>query len=709
MLTVLIATYNGAGTLPAVLQAYGRLAAPSQGWRLLIIDNGSDDASAAIIASFRERLPLTYLYEGRRGKNAALNRGLAAALGEERDRAGDDGGDGLFVFSDDDAIPAPDWLRQLEAGAAARPDYAVFGGAIVAAWPEPGTPPRWITRLVPQGLTYAITAPELADGPVFPGLVWGANMAVRRAVFEAGYRFDETIGPTAGAYAMGSETQLIRRLFGDGLLSWFCPRARVAHIIRAHQLTWGYVLRRAARFGRGKFRQDDPGDCPVLWRVPRWMLRRCAAELGGAGGALLAGRRDRLFAHCWELCYLAGYFYEAWRRAPLHTTRARILITSYSGALGGMELRMGQEARTLSAAGYASALAVRRFPGSDGWASALQRAGVAVSHFDPPAFLEHWRWRRLNLWRARVFAVRQLRRYRPDLVHVAFCWGMYGASALWLARHCRLPAVISVHNAFPPGEIPRWHRPRLAEAFRAVCGVYAVSPSALRHFIELFGDFIPPAATLRVIPNSVDTQRFYPSGPRRIAARQQWRLPPDSLVLGAVARLAPQKRPEALLRLFCSLHAQCPGLYLVLVGSGPLEPALRRACARAGVAERVIFAGFSDAVETLLPAFDLHLLLSRNEGFGIATIEAMACAVPVVGTDVPGTADILRGSEAGLLVPLDDHDAAVRAVAALLADPSRRRRMGERGRAEVEARYASQQVERQVLAFYRDLPQIRHP
>jgi glycosyltransferase involved in cell wall biosynthesis len=703
LLTVLIATYNGAATLPGVLQAYCALSAPAQGWRLLVVDNGSSDGSSAVVAGFADRLPLRCLHEGRRGKNVALNTALAGAL--EDSGTGSD----LFVFSDDDAAPEPDWLLRLSACAEAHRDYAIFGGAIFADWAV--KPSAWVTRLVPLGLTYAITDPALPDGPVFAGLVWGANMALRRAVFDAGYRFDEAVGPNGGAYAMGSETLMTRRLADAGYRSWFCPQARVGHFIRPYQLDAAYVLQRAYRFGRGKFRQDARGLFPTLLRVPRWMWPRFAIELAGAARAWLRRDRDRLFLHRWEMHYLSGYLHEAWigRKSGHNGAAPRVLITSYSGELGGMELRMGQEARVLAAAGYQALLATRSFPGFDGWAESLRSGSIDVSVFDPPRFFEQWRWRRWNYWRARFGGMRQLRRYRADLVHVAFCWNTYGASALWLARRCRLPAVISVHNAFPPAELDRWYWPLLREAFLSVRGIYAVSESAMQHFLALYQDYIPPATRLAVIPNSVDLRRFAPSPQGRAAARLRLGLPKGALVLGSVARLSPQKRPQAVLRLFCAVSAILsalpgfPDLYLVFVGGGPLEAALRRQAENAGLGKRILFTGYSGAVETLLPAFDLHLLLSRNEGFGIATIEAMACGVPAVGTDVPGTADILRGSRGGLLVPLADETAAAAEVAALLRDRPRRSEMARCARAEMEAGYADARLQKQVLDFYRGL------
>jgi glycosyltransferase involved in cell wall biosynthesis len=81
----------------------------------------------------------------------------------------------------------------------------------------------------------------------------------------------------------------------------------------------------------------------------------------------------------------------------------------------------------------------------------------------------------------------------------------------------------------------------------------------------------------------------------------------------------------------------------------------------------------------------------------------MACGIPAVGTDVPGTADVLRGSAGGVLAPLDDPEALRRTVAGLLRDPERRASMGQSGRREVERLYSQEQVGEMVHAFYRGL------
>ena len=81
-LTVMMATYNGADTLGRTLDALTRVQAPGGGWKLLVLDDASTDDSRRIVTSFMGRLPLTLIECARGGKNAALNKGLAAIEGD---------------------------------------------------------------------------------------------------------------------------------------------------------------------------------------------------------------------------------------------------------------------------------------------------------------------------------------------------------------------------------------------------------------------------------------------------------------------------------------------------------------------------------------------------------------------------------------------------------------------------------------------------
>ncbi len=300
MLTVLLATHDGAGTLPRVLEAYRRLVPPAGGWRLVLVDNASTDDTPAILKDFATRLPLLALRTERRGKNVALNLGLEHVDGD------------LVVLTDDDAVPEAEWLAALARAADRHQDCDLFGGQIDPLWP--GEAPPWILRLVNLGATFAITGQGAREGPIPAAQVWGPNMAVRTRLFLAGHRFDESIGPQAGQYVMGSEVEFTCRLERLGHSAWFVPDARVGHIIRPHQVERSWVIQRAYRLGRHMFHQERDsfaGASDLFRGAPRWKYRRFLVERWKALRGAVTRDFDQKFRADWEVSFLRGYLDEA--------------------------------------------------------------------------------------------------------------------------------------------------------------------------------------------------------------------------------------------------------------------------------------------------------------------------------------------------------------------------------------------------------------
>jgi len=271
-LTVMLATYDGAATLPRLLGSLARQRPPTGGWKLVAVDNGGGAAGGAILREWSARLPLTLVTETRRGKSAALNTGLREVEGD------------LVVFTDDDVVPPADWLVSLRALADARPDYDIFGGAIEPIWPF--DPPPWVLRCAPQAF-FAWT--QFDEGPVSPRMIWGPNMALRRKVLE-GRRFLEDIGPDGTqSYPVGTETEFIVRAAEAGRRCWHAPDIVVGHIVKPHQLTERWLLQRAYNHARGARR---------ILRSRRSGPRRAAGlgrALGQYGLARVASLTARLY------------------------------------------------------------------------------------------------------------------------------------------------------------------------------------------------------------------------------------------------------------------------------------------------------------------------------------------------------------------------------------------------------------------------------
>lgn len=262
-------------------------------YKIVAVDNNSTDGTAGILQSYRDRLPLTCLFEARRGKNAALNKALPEIEGD------------IAVMTDDDVVPHPDWLVQIKAAFDANPDVDAVGGRIEPLWPTPPQP--WLLKSVPLPVAYSAT-PALADGPTGPDTVWGPNMAFRARLFRDGLRFNDAIGPDGtGGYAMGAETDFCRRLQSQGCKMWHCSGAVVKHIVREHQMTRRWLCGRAYRFGRGQTRMSAGRDeGPRVLGVPRYLIRHTARAAAAYVAATLTGDPAARFAALWDIAYGMG-------------------------------------------------------------------------------------------------------------------------------------------------------------------------------------------------------------------------------------------------------------------------------------------------------------------------------------------------------------------------------------------------------------------
>jgi glycosyltransferase involved in cell wall biosynthesis len=149
------------------------------------------------------------------------------------------------------------------------------------------------------------------------------------------------------------------------------------------------------------------------------------------------------------------------------------------------------------------------------------------------------------------------------------------------------------------------------------------------------------------------------------------------------------------------MAATHPAAWLLIVGDGPLRPALEQEARERGVADRVVFTGYYDDIPGALRAMDVFTLPSiLEEGFPTAVLEAEAMGVPVVATDKGGTFETMDVGETGLLVPIADAAALAEALTSLHDDPERRRRMGATAFAFIRSRFSLEDMVARVGATY---------
>jgi len=209
------------------------------------------------------------------------------------------------------------------------------------------------------------------------------------------------------------------------------------------------------------------------------------------------------------------------------------------------------------------------------------------------------------------------------------------------------------------------------------------------------------AARVRVVHNGVDLDRLRPGGDRR-AFRTALGVPADAPLVLAVGNLTPQKDHDLLARAAARVLRSRPAARFAVAGEGFLRPALEARIAALGLRERFLLPGFVHDIPSALAAADLFALSSDNEGMPWAVLEALACGLPVVATDVPGTRACVEEGENGLIVPPCDEAALAAAIDALLAEPAARARMGARSRALAEARFGEAGMIDGTLAVLRE-------
>lgn len=205
-----------------------------------------------------------------------------------------------------------------------------------------------------------------------------------------------------------------------------------------------------------------------------------------------------------------------------------------------------------------------------------------------------------------------------------------------------------------------------------------------------------------VVPCGVDVTRFRPAPPAPVDAaslRCELGIPAGAPVIGFVGRFVRQKGIPYLLAAMASILNRPTPPCLVLVGDGPLRPELT-ALARGISSRNILFVEERRDIPRWMGLFDLLVVPSEWEAFGIVSLEAMACGRPVVAFAIDGLPEVVVHNQTGLLVPHRDVARLAEAIMYLLDHPQERRRMGEAGRLRAEADFNAVDMTRTIEALY---------
>ncbi len=206
-----------------------------------------------------------------------------------------------------------------------------------------------------------------------------------------------------------------------------------------------------------------------------------------------------------------------------------------------------------------------------------------------------------------------------------------------------------------------------------------------------------------IVLNGLDLEAWRPRWePAAVASgtavRQRLGVDAGAPLLLNVGSLTPQKGHADLLQAMATLHRRVPRARLLILGEGFLRPQLERQRRLLGLDDTVLMPGFAAGIAAAMAAADLLVLSSDNEGMARVLIEAAACGLPAVATDVSGTRLAVREEISGRVVPPRNPEVLAATIAELLADDARRLAMGEAARRLAEQRFDAARMLAEVSA-----------
>ncbi|MGI9952918.1 glycosyltransferase [Moorellaceae bacterium AZ2] len=288
-----------------------------------------------------------------------------------------------------------------------------------------------------------------------------------------------------------------------------------------------------------------------------------------------------------------------------------------------------------------------------------------------------------------------LRLEQPQVVHSH----MVHANLLArLARPlARVPVLVcTVHTINEGGRHREWAY-RLTDF---LCDLTTqVSQSGLERYVRVRA---VPQHKIRFIPNGVDTDRFRPNPEARARLRHELGLGNVFSWL-AVGRCEEAKDYPNMLRAFAMVLREHGNTVLLIAGQGSLREEAEQLANQLGLREKVHFLGLRKDVPELMNAVDAYVMSSAREGMPMVLLEAGATGLPIVATDVGGNREVVLDGMSGFLVPPKDPEALARAMLRLMIlSQEERRRMGEVGRAHVEANFSLEKVVDQWESLYQE-------
>lgn len=292
-----------------------------------------------------------------------------------------------------------------------------------------------------------------------------------------------------------------------------------------------------------------------------------------------------------------------------------------------------------------------------------------------------------------------LKKIKPDLIH-AHMPPAEVYSYLSLAFCLSRPYfIISKHNdeRFYNGPFSKVISKMIALKSKKII---AISNAVNSYFSSVFNN---ESIQIKTIHYGLDTTIYQSvSNPEILNFRKSFSITPDHILFGTIARLASQKSLDTLLKAYALYKNQSTfPSKLMIVGAGPLEDFLKKISFDLGISQDVIWTGFRDDIPIVMNSFDVFMLTSKYEGFGLVLLEAMAASKPIIATSVSAIPEIVVQNITGLLCKAGDIDAISSAMKRLEAKKLRLK-IGTAGYLKVLKSFSLNKMFQETQSFYEE-------
>ncbi|MFZ5517061.1 MAG: glycosyltransferase [Candidatus Zhuqueibacterota bacterium] len=387
------------------------------------------------------------------------------------------------------------------------------------------------------------------------------------------------------------------------------------------------------------------------------------------------------------------------------TDKIRILFVLDNLTIGGAQRLVLDLVNNLDAGRFQSGVCTlfsHPTTDSEPFVATLRDAGIPLERFG----LTSWR----DLKTLRRFS-RLVKEWNVDVIHghqiPADFWGCFMGKVLLGKK-----TVYTRHNSYPVNELAGRRHMLLLNRF-AADRIVVISQAIKNYAEEVTG---APAKKLKVILNGVDVDRFNP-GISGEALRRELGIGPEDIVIGNISRFEPRKGYDVFMCVAAGLAQRFPHVRFLACGHGPLRDELIRTATDLALGEKLILRLPSLSVEQCLAAMDIFLFPTYwGEGLPLSVCEAMACAKPIVASNIGSNNELVIDGQNGFLpepagwrmeTETLSAEPFISKISELVVNSQLRRRMGNAGRSRVLAFFNLRTMVRQHEQLYEELMQVR--